>query len=58
MPAIHATSLKTLLGLGVLDDLRGRVTRAGNPGEGGGENSKWLKEVNRDDVADKGPFSC
>lgn len=50
------TPRNTLLGRGALDTLRGRVTRAGKPGEGGGENKRWLK-LKLDEVADNGIFS-
>ena len=34
----------------------GRGMRVGKLGDGGGENSRWLK-LNREEVADRGPRS-
>lgn len=55
-PTAQASTLSTRLGLGADDDLRGRLTNAGKPGEGGGENMRWLK-LNRDEVDEVGAFS-
>lgn len=53
---IQPTPRNTLLGRGALEAFRGRVTKTGKPGEGGGENKRWLK-LKLEEVADSGIFS-
>ena len=60
MKTVHPRRRITRLGRTRLPRLpegfRGLFTRAGRPGDGGGEKRRWLK-LKREDVADSGPWS-
>lgn len=59
-PKTHPTSLTARLGRTkpprLVGDFRGRGAKAGRPGDGGGENKRWLKPK-REEVDDTGAFS-
>ena len=55
-PSSHSNALKYVLLLRVGTGLPCRGTNAGRPGEGGGEEIRWLK-LNRDEVELMGPRS-
>lgn len=55
-PTSHTVALKHLLGVRFGTGFPCLGTRAGRPGEGGGETIKWLK-LNLEEVEDRGPLS-
>lgn len=55
-PASHNTPRKSFLGVREGAGFPCRGTRAGRPGDGGGEKTRWLK-LKREEVEESGPRS-